>query len=73
MLMDMEIERVMKSYGKNLSRSDKESLYDALQLSKKHVDAFGESVRLVPAHAILITVLLEQEEQLQSLMSNEMK
>ncbi|MGH2639233.1 MAG: hypothetical protein ACRDF4_08155 [Rhabdochlamydiaceae bacterium] len=69
MLIELEITRVMHSYGKELSHSDKELLNNALQLSKKHVDAFGESVRLVPMQAILISILLEQERQLQFLLS----
>lgn len=69
--MDKEIERVMRTYANQLSRSDKELLYAALQLGKKHADAFGEAVRLRPMHAVLISVLLEQERQLQLLSKGE--
>lgn len=70
MLMDLEIERIMRTYGKNLTMSEKKLLTDILQTTKKHVDAFGESVRLVPCHAILLTALIEQEKQLQSLLAD---
>ncbi len=68
MMIDQEINRVLKTYGSALERNEKRSLVEILDLSKRHSDACSEAVRLVPMHAILMTVLLEREKILLKLM-----
>ena len=40
------------------------SLYNLLQLCKKHTQACSQAVRLVPFHAIIMSLMLEQQKQL---------
>lgn len=68
MMIDQEINRVLKTYGSALERNEKRSLAEILDLSKRHSDACSEAVRLVPMHAIMMTVLLEREKILLKLM-----
>jgi hypothetical protein len=68
MLIQMEIDSFLRSYGKGLSgKMEQKALYDILQLSKKHTQACGQDVRLVPFHGILMSLMLEQEKQLRKL------
>ena len=65
MLLEQEIDLFLKTYGRGLSgRREREALYDVLQLSKKHTPACSQAVRLVPFHAILMSLILEQQKQL---------
>jgi hypothetical protein len=65
MVMDMEIERILRTYGKKLpGKREREELNDALQLSKRHSHACSEAVRIIPMHAILLAVVLEQEKMI---------
>ena len=64
MLIQDEIDRFLRNYGSGLGKLEKESLYNTLQLSKKHTQAIGQAVRRVPFHAILMSLLLEQQKQL---------
>ena len=69
MIIDREIYRVMRTFGKELSRRDKEALLEVLNRSKRHSDAISEAVRLVPMQAVLMVVLLEQEKELEAMLS----
>lgn len=64
MLIQQEIDLIMRTYAKGLSGQSKETLYNALQLSKKHTQACSQAVRLIPMHAILMSIVLEQQKQL---------
>ncbi len=65
MLIQEEIDLFLTTYGKGLSgKHEKETLHDILQLCKKHTQACSQTVRLVPFHAILMSVILEQQKQL---------
>ncbi len=64
MLIQDETDRFLRNYGRGLAKLEKESLYNILQLSKKHTQAIGQSVRRVPVHAIIMSVLLEHQKQL---------
>jgi hypothetical protein len=68
MLIEHEIDLCLRSYGKGLSgKHEQKELYDILQLSKKHTQACGQAVRLVPFHSVLMSILIEQQKQLASL------
>ena len=68
MLIQEEIDLFIRTYGKGLSSErEKEALYNVLQTCKKHMPACNQAVRLVPFHAILMSVVLEQEKQLKEL------
>ena len=65
MLIQEEIDSFLRTFGKGLSSDrDRSMLYNVLQLCKKHTQACGQAVRLVPFHAILMSVILEQQKQL---------
>ena len=65
MLIQEEIDLFLRSYGRGLSgEREKESLYDLLQLCKKHTQACSQAVRLVPFHAIIMSLILEHQKQL---------
>jgi len=65
MLIQEEIELFLRSYGKGLSgERERGSLYNLLQLCKKHTQACSQAVRLVPFHAIIMSLMLEQQKQL---------
>jgi hypothetical protein len=49
-----------------LWKLEQRALYDVLQLCKKHTQACGQAVRLVPFHGILMSLMLEQEKQLRA-------
>lgn len=68
MLIQEEIANFLRTYGKGLSgKPEREALYDLLQLCKKHTQACGQAVRRVPFHAILMSLILEQQKQLRLL------
>lgn len=65
MLIKEEVDLFLRTYGKGLSgQREKETLYNLLQLCKKHTQAWSQAVRLVPFHAILMSLILEQQKQL---------
>jgi len=70
MMIQEEIDLFLRTFGKGLSHSHElevKTLYNVLQHSKKHTQACGQAVRLVPFHSILMSLLLEQQKQLESL------
>lgn len=68
MLIQEEIDTFLRTYGKGLSgKLEQKTLYDLLQLSKKHTQACSQAVRLVPFHGILMSLMLEQQKQLKFL------
>jgi hypothetical protein len=68
MLLREEIDLFVRTFGKGLSgKREQETLYNILQLSKKHTQACGQAVRRVPFHAILMCLVLEQQKQLEAL------
>ena len=68
MLIQEEVDLFLRSYGKGLSgEREKEALYNLLQLCKRHTQACSQAVRLVPFHAILMSLILEQQKQLGTL------
>jgi len=72
MLIQEEINNFLRTYGKALSgKLEREALYDLLQLCKRHTQACGQAVRRVPFHAILMSLILEQQKQLH-LLTDEM-
>jgi len=65
MIIQEEINNFLRTYGKGLSgKLEREALYDLLQLCKKHNQACSQAVRRVPFHAILMSLILEQQKQL---------
>jgi len=65
MLIEHEINLCLRSYGKGLSgKHELNNLYNVLQFSKKHTQACGQAVRRVPFHSVLMSILLEQQKQL---------
>lgn len=66
MLIQQEIDVFLKTYGTGLSSKSErdEALYNLLQQCKKHTHACGQAVRRVPFHAILMSIVLEQQKQL---------
>ena len=65
MLIQEEVDLFLRTYGKGLSgQREREALYNLLQLCKKHTQACSQAVRLVPFHAILMSLILEQQKQL---------
>lgn len=68
MLIEQEIDFFLRTYGRGLSsKREREELYNVLQLSKKHTPACSQAVRFVPFHAILMSIVFEQEKQLRQL------
>jgi len=68
MLIQQEIDHFLRTYGSGLSgKYARENLYNVLQLCKKHTHACGQAVRLVPFHAILMSIVLEQQKELRTL------
>ena len=68
MLIQEEIDSFLRTYGKGLSgERERDALYNLLQLCKKHTQACSQAVRLVPFHAILMSLILEQQKQLRLL------
>jgi hypothetical protein len=68
MMIQIETDAFLRSYGKGLSgKLEQRALYNLLQLCKKHTQACGQAVRLVPFHGILMSLMLEQEKQLRKL------
>jgi hypothetical protein len=63
-LLQKEMNLFLRTYGKGLSSERREALYNVLQLCKKHTQACSQVVRRVPFHAILMSLLLEQQKQL---------
>ena len=61
---------MLKTYGRELEKNERKTLGKILELAKRHPDAFSEALRLVPMHAILMTVLLEREKKLYELMQD---
>ena len=70
MMINQEVDRVLKTYGRELEKSERKTLGEILELAKKHPDACSEALRLVPMHAVLMTVLLEREKKLYELMQH---
>ena len=70
MMINQEVNRVLKTYGGALEKKERRKLEEILDLSKKHPDACSEAVRLVPMHAILMTVVLEREKKLHELLQD---
>ncbi len=64
MLIQQEIDIFLDTYGKRLSARGRQNLYNLLQQCKKHTQACNQAVRRVPFHAILMSIVLEQEKQL---------
>jgi hypothetical protein len=64
MIIQDETDRFLRNYGGGLGKLEKESLYNILQFSKKHTQAVGQAVRRVPFHAVLMSLLLEQQKRL---------
>ena len=65
MLIQEEIDIFQRSYGRGLSgEREREALYNLLQQCKKHTQACSQAVRLVPFHAIIMSLMLEQQKQL---------
>ena len=68
MLIQGEIDLFLRTYGKGLSGDrERDALYNVLQLCKKHTQACSQAVRLVPFHAILMSLIFEQQKQLLAL------
>ncbi len=68
MMIQIETDAFLRSYGKGLSgKMEQRALYNVLQLCKKHTQACGQAVRLVPFQGILMSLMLEQEKQLRKL------
>ena len=68
MLIQEEVDLFLRTYGKGLSsQREREAVYNLLQLCKKHTQACSQAVRLVPFHAILMSLILEQQKQLLTL------
>ena len=65
MLIQEEIDLFLRTYGKGLSgEREREAVYNMLQVCKRHTQACGQAVRMVPFHAILMSLILEQQKQL---------
>jgi hypothetical protein len=65
MLIQEEIDLFLGTYGEGLSgKRERELLYRLLQSCKRHTQACSQAVRLVPFHAILMSLILEQQKQL---------
>ena len=68
MLIQEEVDLFLRTYGRGLSgKYERKDLYNLLQLCKKHTQACSQAVRLVPFHAILMSLILEQQKQLLAL------
>ena len=71
MMIHIETRRVMSSFGRYLhDKKDRERLLNLLSLSKRHSHAGSEAVRLFPLEAILLSILLERQKELEFLEKN---
>lgn len=68
MLISEEADLFMRTYGSGLSDREREALYNMLQLCKKHTNACGQAVRLVPFHGMLMSIMLEHQKRIELLM-----
>ncbi len=67
MVISEEIARVMRTFGKKLSKKEKLVLLEMLQFCDKNSQACSAAVKLVPMRSVLLAVILERERLLQSL------
>jgi hypothetical protein len=67
MVISEEIARVMRTFGKKLSKKEKLVLLEMLQFCDKNSQACSAAVKLVPMRSVLLAVILERERRLQSL------
>jgi len=67
MVISEEITRVMRTFGKKLSKKEKLLLLETLQFCDKNSQACSAAVKLVPMRSVLLAVILEREKRLQSL------
>lgn len=68
MVISGEIDRVLRTFGKNLPKRDKLLLLETLQLCDKNSQACSAAVKLVPMRAILLAIILEREKQLEEML-----
>ena len=70
MVISEEITRVMRTFGKKLSKKEKLLLLETLQFCDKNSQACSAAVKLVPMRSVLLAVILEREKRLQSLVQD---
>jgi len=70
MVISQEITRVMRTFGKKLSKKEKLLLLETLQFCDKNSQACSAAVKLVPMRSVLLAVILEREKRLQSLVQD---
>jgi len=63
LLIQDETDRFLKNYGAGLGKIEKESLYNVLQLVKRHNQAVGQSVRQQLSIIADHIASFEQEEE----------
>jgi hypothetical protein len=61
MVISKEVTRVMRTFGKKLSKKEKLLLLEMLQFCDKNSQACSAAVKLVPMRSVLLAVILERE------------
>ena len=67
MIIGQEINRMMRTFGKKLSKEEKNLLYRTLQCSEYYSFACSKAVKLIPMRSILMAIVLEHEKKIRSL------
>ena len=68
MVISEEINRVLRTFGKNLPKREKLLLLETLQLCDKNSQACSAAVKLVPMRSMMLAVILEREKQLEKML-----
>ena len=69
MVIQQQVDRVMRTYGKKLpSREDRILLRNILDLCDSHSHACSRAVKLVPMRSILMAIVLEREKMLRKML-----
>jgi len=68
MVISEEINRVLRTFGKNLPKREKLLLLETLQLCDKNSQACSAAVKLVPMRSMMLAIILEREKQLEKML-----
>lgn len=67
MVINQEINRIMRTFGKKLSKEEKAILNQTLQRSEHYSFACSKALKLVPIRSILMAIILDHEKKIRSL------
>jgi len=68
MVISAEIDRAIRTFGKNLPKREKLLLLETLQLCDKNSQACSAAIKLVPMRSIMLAIILEREKLLEKML-----